>query len=158
MANMQRSRIPRKSTRHARIADALHSAAIRLLRRLRKVDDMSGITAPRLSALSVVVFSGPLTLGELAAAEQVRPPTMTRLVSALAADGLVVREADGADGRLTIIGATRKGAAALARARGRRIEALAQRLASLSDQELRQIERGAELMRRVAVEDSVQSP
>ena len=83
---------------------------------------------------------------------------MTRLVSALAADGLVVRVADGADARLTIIRATRKGAAALARARGRRIEALAQRLASLSDQELRQIERGAELMRRVAVEDSVQSP
>lgn len=153
MANMQSSQAPRKSSRHARIADELHSAAIRLLRRLRTVDDESGITAPRLSALSVVVFGGPLALGELAAAEQVRPPTMTRLVSALAADGLVVRVADGADARLTIIRATRKGAAALARARARRTEALAQRLASLSEKELKQIKRGAELIRRVAAAD-----
>ena len=150
---MQGSHIPRKSTRHARIADELHSAAIRLLRRLRKVEDNSGITAPRLSALSVIVFTGPLTLGALATAEQVRPPTMTRLVSALAADGLVVRVADGADGRLTIIRATRKGATVMARARALRIDALARRLASLSEQELRQVERGAEVMRRVADEE-----
>jgi hypothetical protein len=64
------------------IADRLHSAAIHLLRRLRREDATSGLSAPRLSALSVIVFGGPLTLGELANAEQVRPPTMTRLVSA----------------------------------------------------------------------------
>src|SRR5229473_2111765 len=73
-------------------ADRLHSAAIHLLRRLRRQDDASGLTAPRLSALSVIVFSGPLTLGALATAEQVRPPTMTRLVAALEEAGLVVRE------------------------------------------------------------------
>jgi len=65
------------------LADQLHSAAIHLLRQLRKEDDTSGLSAPRLSALSVVVFGGPLTLGALARAEQVRPPTMTRIGTGL---------------------------------------------------------------------------
>ena len=98
---------PNKSERESaqddaeRTADRLHSAAIHLLRRLRREDAQSGLSAPRLSALSVLVFGGPLTLGELANAEQVRPPTMTRLVTALEADGLVTREPDASDGRLT---------------------------------------------------------
>ena len=106
------------------IADRLHSAAIHLLRRLRREDVTSGLSAPRLSALSVVVFGGPLTLGELAHAEQVRPPTMTRLVSALENAGLVAREADPEDGRLTRIRATQKGRALLLRGRARRVAAL----------------------------------
>ena len=65
------------------LADQLHSAAIHLIRHLRQEDDASGLTAPRLSALSVIVFGGPLTVGELAHAEQVRPPTISRLVSDL---------------------------------------------------------------------------
>src|SRR6476661_10655355 len=84
----------------ASTAIRLHSAAIHLLRRLRREDDASGLSAPRLSALSVVVFGGPLTLGALAAAEQVRPPTMTRIVSALEAAGLVQREPGPRDGRV----------------------------------------------------------
>ena len=76
----------------ATLADQLHSAAIHLLRTLRKEDDSSGLSAPRLSALSVVVFGGPLTLGQLARAEQVRPPTMTRIVTGLAG-GFVTRSA-----------------------------------------------------------------
>src|ERR687883_145288 len=77
-----------------RLADRLHSAAIHLLRRLRREDARTGLSGPRLSALSVVVFAGPRTLGELAAAEQVRPPTMTRLVQALEREGLVARDPD----------------------------------------------------------------
>src|SRR4029453_19459180 len=96
-----------------RTADRLHSAAIPLLRRLRREDSKSGLSAPRLSALSVIVFGGPLTLGELANAEQVRPPTMTRLVSALEDAGLVARVADPEDKRLTRIRATAKGRALL---------------------------------------------
>jgi DNA-binding MarR family transcriptional regulator len=76
------------------LADQLHSAAIHLLRQLRKEDDASGLSAPRLSALSVVVFGGPITLGALARAEQVKPPTMTRLVDALEKDGYVKRDAE----------------------------------------------------------------
>jgi DNA-binding MarR family transcriptional regulator len=117
------------------LADRLHSAAIHLLRRLRKEDAKTGLSAPRLSALSVVVFGGPVTLGELANAEQVRPPTMTRLVSALEDDGLVAREADPTDGRLTRIRATPRGRALLLRGRARRVQALAAEVRSLAAEE-----------------------
>ena len=117
-------------------ADRLHSAAIHLLRLLRREDDASGISAPRLSALSVLVFGGPLTLGQLATAEQVRPPTMTRVVQALEVDGLVVREPDPADRRVVRLRATAKGRRAVERGRARRIEVLAQRLGTLEPREL----------------------
>lgn len=113
------------------MADRLHSAAIHLLRRVRREDDASGIPGPRLSALSVIVYRGPITLGELAAAEQVRPPTMTRVVGALAADGLVRRESDPADRRLVRLRATAAGARVLERGRARRIDALARELDAL---------------------------
>src|SRR3954471_22348537 len=88
-------------TSPAQLADRLHSSAIHLLRRLRREDDASGLPAPQLSALSVVVFGGgPITLGQLAAAEQVRPPTITKLVAALEHDGLVERETDPSDRRI----------------------------------------------------------
>src|SRR3954471_103707 len=93
----------------AEIADRLHSAAIHLLRRLRREDDASGLPAPQLSALSVIVFGGPITLGALAAAEQVRPPTITRVVAALEDAALVVREVDEADRRIVRVSATPKG-------------------------------------------------
>src|SRR5205085_4766945 len=93
----------------ADLADRLHSAAIHLLRRLRREDDASGLPAPQLSALSVIVFGGPITLGALAAAEQVRPPTITRVVATLEESGLVVRETDDADRRVARVKATAKG-------------------------------------------------
>src|SRR4051812_24996751 len=92
------------------LADRLHSAAIHLLRRLRREDDASGLPAPQLSALSVIVFGGPVTLGQLASAEQVRPPTISRLVATLERAGLVEREIDAADRRITRLKATAKGA------------------------------------------------
>src|SRR5213082_2488061 len=89
-------------------ADKLHSAAIHLLRRLRVRDRESGVGPAQLSALSVLVFGGPRSLGELADAEQVRPPTMSRIVSGLTAAGLVRREAT-EDGRRVRLVATVKG-------------------------------------------------
>jgi len=132
---------PNKSERESvqddaeRTADRLHSAAIHLLRRLRREDATSGLSAPRLSALSVLVFGGPLTLGELANAEQVRPPTMTRLVTALEADGLVTREPDASDGRLTRIRATPNGRTLLLRGRARRVAALTAEVRALAPDE-----------------------
>ena len=116
-------------------ADRLHSLAIGLLRRLRREDDAAGLSAPRLSALSVVVFGGPLTIGALAAAEQVRPPTMTRLVAALERDGLVRREVDPADGRVVRLRATSRGERLLAEGRARRVGTLARALERLSSEE-----------------------
>src|SRR4051812_34314338 len=84
----------------ADLADRLHSAAIHLLRRLRREDDASGLPAPHLSALSVIVFGGPITLGALATAEQVRPPTMTRVIAALERQGLLTRESSEDDRRV----------------------------------------------------------
>ena len=132
------------------LADRLHSAAIHLLRRLRKEDAKAGLSAPRLSALSVVVFAGPVTLGELAHAEQVRPPTMTRLVQALEADGLVARAADPNDARVTRLRATPKGRRLLAEGRARREAALERRLAALADDERETLERAAAIIERIA--------
>lgn len=132
------------------LADQLHAAAIHLLRRLRTVDTASGLTAPRLSALSVIVFGGPLTLGALAAAEQVRPPTMTRLVRALERDGLVTRAADPSDGRQVLLQATPAGRQLLEEGRNRRTASLARRLAALSSEELNGLSQAAALLERLA--------
>ena len=127
-------------------AERLHSAAIHLLRRLRRQDVASGLTAPRLSALSVIVFAGPLTLGALAAAEQVRPPTMTRIVAALEADGLVVRESSPADGRATLVRATPAGERLLHDGRRRRTAQLARQLEALPARDRATLARAAQLL------------
>ncbi len=131
------------------LADQLHSAAIHLLRQLRKEDDASGLSAPRLSALSVVVFGGPLTLGELARAEQVKPPTMTRIVTGLEKEGLVKRKGDLRDRRLTHIEATSKGHKVLTAGRARRVKKLANAVSRLEKTELAELRRGVQLLRDV---------
>src|SRR6185369_2370617 len=108
----------------ADLADRLHSAAIHLLRRLRREDDASGLPAPQLSAMSVIVFGGPITLGALAAAEQVRPPTITKLVAALEEQGLVEREPDAEDRRVMRVKATARGERLLYEGRRRRVASL----------------------------------
>src|SRR5438309_11639329 len=97
------------SSAHREAADKLHSASIHVLRRVAREDPASGLSAARLSALSVLVFGGSRKLGELAAAEHVRPATMTRIVQALEQEGLVRRESDPEDGRVTRLSATAKG-------------------------------------------------
>ena len=131
------------------VADRLHSAAIHLLRRLRVEDAASGLTAPRLSALSVIVFAGPLTLSALAAAEQVRPPTMTRLVAALERAGLVAREPDPDDRRQVLLRATPAGRRLLEAGRARRTASLATRLAELPPADLAALARAASLLERL---------
>src|SRR5437588_1278705 len=107
------------------VADRLHSAAIHLLRRLRKQDVATGEGPARLSALSVLVFGGRKTLGELAAAEQVKPPTMSRIVAGLARSRLVEITSDRHDARRMHIRATPKGARLLHKGRQLRVETLA---------------------------------
>jgi DNA-binding MarR family transcriptional regulator len=141
---------PRKpDARPEDLADQLHSAAIHLLRKLRKEDDASGLSAPRLSALSVVVFGGPLTLGKLAAAEQVKPPTMTRIVTGLEKEGLVKRIGDSRDRRLTRIQATIKGQKVLTAGRARRVEKLAAAVRGLRPNELAELTRGVQLLQQI---------
>ncbi len=135
--------------KRAELADQLHSAAIHLLRQLRKEDDASGLSAPRLSALSVVVFGGPVTLGQLARAEQVRPPTMTKIVTGLEKDGLVKRRPDAHDKRLTRIVATSKGQRILVAGRARRVKSLTEAVERLNDGELAHLDRGVQVFRKL---------
>lgn len=130
------------------MASRLHSSAIRLLRMVRREDRATGISPPRLSALSVLVFGGPVSLAELAAAEEVRAPTMSRLVEGLVKDGLATREADPDNRRKVRIAATDEGRRRLEAGRERRVRALAERLGRLADSERRALARGVEVLER----------
>ena len=131
------------------VADRLHSTAIHLLRRVRKQDVASGEGPARLSALSVLVFGGAKTLGELAAAEQVKPPTMSRIIAGLARSKLVEITADPRDGRRMSIRPTAEGIKLLHEGRQRRIEYLAAHLSGLTPQELTQVAEFTEILSRV---------
>src|SRR5271168_3042989 len=106
-----------KQNKTEELADQLHSVAIHLLRLVRVQDAASGIAPARLSALSVIVFGGPVSLSDLARAEQVRPPTMSRIVDALESTGLARRKVDPNDARAVKIQPTRKGIAVLKKGR-----------------------------------------
>ena len=131
------------------LADRWHSLAIHLLRRLRREDTASALTGPRLSALSVIVFGGPVTLGELAAAEQVKPPTMTRLATALEEAGLVRRESDRNDKRIVRLRATAKGEQLLHAGRARRVKSLAAPIAELTGADRITLTKAADILARV---------
>ncbi len=135
------------------MADRLHSAAIHLLRRVRRSDPKTGIPAAQLSVLSVLM-GGPRSLGELAAAEQVRPPTMTRLVQALERAGLAVRGPDARDARVVRIRSTAKGRRVLRRGREMRVGELERRLRGLQAAELDALERAVIIIDRVARDDA----
>ena len=128
------------------VADHLHSAAIHLLRRLRRQDIATGEGPARLSALSVLVFGGPKTLSELAAAEQVKRPTMSRMVAGLSRDRLVEIATDPDDARLMHIRATEKGKTILQKGRERRIEYLAAHLERLTPEELTSLGSAVEIL------------
>ena len=134
----------------AEIATRLHSAAIHLLRRLRVEDAASGLSGPRASALSVIVFGGPVTLGDLAKAEQVRPPTMSRLVAGLVRAGLAEAERDRTDRRVQRIYATAKGRALLEAGRLRRVRRLTKDLERLSEAEFATLASALGTIERVA--------
>jgi DNA-binding MarR family transcriptional regulator len=131
------------------LAARLASLSTILQRHLARVDAGDGLTRARLSALSLLVLGGPRTLGELAHAEQVRPPTMTRLVHAMEADGLVVRERNPDDGRSIIIRATTRGEAQLELGRSRQVAPLAEAITDLDRGERRQLEDATDLLGRV---------
>jgi DNA-binding MarR family transcriptional regulator len=132
-------------------ADRLHSAAIHLLRRLRTQDDTLGLSAPRLSALSVVVFGGPATITQLSVAEQVSAATISRMIKEMEWEGLVEREADPDDGRVQRIRATKKGVELLQEGRQRRLGVLSTMLADLSAGDRRLLERAAHVLERLTL-------
>jgi DNA-binding MarR family transcriptional regulator len=136
-------------------ADRLHSAAIHLLRRVRKQDVASGVGPAQLSALSVLVFAGPKNLGELATAEQVRPPTMSRIVAGLKRTGMIEIKRVADDARRMHIRATAKGTHLLQQSRQRRIEYLAIHLKDLSPLELEQLATAADTIEKLFLHSGV---
>jgi DNA-binding MarR family transcriptional regulator len=131
------------------VADRLHSIAIHLLRYLREADASSGIGPARLSALSVLVFEGSRSLSELAAAEQVTPATMSKVVAGLEAEGLAARAPSGEDRRSIVLRATRKGEQVLQRARARRLARFEALLKKASTAELGTLEDAAGILQRL---------
>ena len=131
-----------------RIGDLLHSAAIHLLRKVRAQDRSAGIGPAQLSALSVLVFGGPRSLKELAEAEQVRPPTMSRIVVGLERTRLVRRKTT-KDKRRMLLEATARGAKILHEGRRRRVEVLVHALQEFSKDEQREAAAAAEFMRKL---------
>lgn len=135
---------------HLAVADRLHSAAIHLLRHVRRQDPASGLSAPRLSALSVIVFGGPVTMSDLAQAEQVQLPTISRLITSLEHEGLVQREIDSTDRRVVRVHATPEGKRVLDEGRERRIRDLGEQLLRLPPGELETLHRAAEILERLS--------
>lgn len=129
-----------------RVATRLHSVAIHLLRRLRVEDGATGLTPARLSALSVLVFGGPTTPSELAAAEQVSGPTMTRLIRDLESEGLVARTPNPEDGRSVVIHATAAAQRILEEGRSRRIRHMRELLEGLSSGDWSVLDRATRLL------------
>lgn len=138
---------PSTNSRKAQVADRLHSLAIHLLRRVAREDVESGVTGPRLSVLSVLVLGGgPRTIGSLAQMERVTPPTMTRLIQSMEAEGLVARADSPHDARAVHITATKAGEKILRAARERRLEQLQTLLSGASTAELDAVERAVVIL------------
>jgi DNA-binding MarR family transcriptional regulator len=132
-------------------ANALHSAALRLLRRAATADSSMDLDGPRASALSVLVFGGPMPIGQLARHEQVSAPAITKTVTALESAGLVRRTRSAPDRRVVLVAATAKGRARLERGRAARVRAVADLLADVTDTDLRTLRRAATLIARALV-------
>jgi DNA-binding MarR family transcriptional regulator len=133
------------------LADGLHSAAIHLLRQVRVEDRSSGIGPAQLSALSVLVFGGSMSLKQLAEIEQVKPPTMVRIVQGLVEQRLASSPADRADARRLRISATARGRALMMRARKRRVEALARALSTMSADQQEELGAAVVVLKKVRV-------
>ena len=118
-----------------RIANTVHSVSLRLLRQVRVVDAIAGLSGPRISLLSVLVFGGPLPIGKLASIEQISGPAITRLVDGLAREGLAERIRSDDDRRVVLVRATRAGKKRLEEGRARRVRAMAETLEPLDPKE-----------------------
>jgi len=141
-----------KDARERETADRLHSAAIHLLRRVRRSDPLTGVPAAQLSALSVLM-GGPRSLGEMAAAEQVRPPTMSTLVVDMERAGLVRRSSDPSDARIVRLEMTAKGRRVLAKGREMRIADIERRIKRLDPREIATVADAVAIVERMLREE-----
>jgi len=149
-ATATRARTP-SATDAERLAADLRVAVARLARRLRQQIG-TDLTASLLSALWSIERLEPVTLGDLAVAERVQPPTLTRIAARLEETGLVVRRTDASDRRVTIVQLSPDGRRLLERTRTRRTAYLTKRLRGLDAEDLAILERAAPILERLAGE------
>jgi DNA-binding MarR family transcriptional regulator len=147
---MPRTIVPTGSTDE--LTSRLRMVVARLSRRLRQ-EANEGATPSQLAALATVERHGPMTLGDLAAHERVRPPTMTRIVAGLEEGGLLSREIDPADRRVSRMTLTPEGSRLLSRSRTRKDAFLAAMLEPLDPEEIAVVERAVPILERL-IEDS----
>ena len=134
----------------AGLASALRPSVLRLARRLRQMRDESlDLNSNQLSAMSVLLNHGDLAMGELAALEKVKPPSMTRIVNGLEARGLVARAPHVTDGRQSVVSLTDAGRQVLLANRRRRDQWLAQRLAELEPEERDVLRKSVAILEKV---------
>jgi DNA-binding MarR family transcriptional regulator len=146
---MTRTRSVKRPTA-AMLATELRDGIIRLNRRLRQVRPLGELTQTQLSALTSLELAGAMTPRELAEAERVQPPTMTKIVAKLEERGLVQRTPHPTDGRQVILAATEAGREILAQHERARDEWLGPRLAALTPEERDTLRRAAEILQKVA--------
>ena len=130
-------------------AERLHRVAIRLLRTLRQADSKTGLSPPRLSALSVLVFGGAKSISALAQAEDVQLPSMSRLVKEMERSGLVRRSADSADCRVSLLQATAKGRRIMMKGRDLRLTRLMEALSGLDPEERRTLAEASTILEEI---------
>jgi DNA-binding MarR family transcriptional regulator len=138
--------------RRVQLAARLRLAVLRLARRLRQQAEVD-VTPSMQSVLSTLERVGPATFGELAELERVRPPTITRIVARLEGDGLVKRETDNRDRRVSYVRLTREGRQLMRRTRSRKDLFLVERLARLDEDHLTALENAVEALERLLEEE-----
>ena len=121
------------------LAESLHDRVARLNRQLRSIELPRGMTQERMSVLAIVDARGPISVSALAEHERVRPATMSRMISALEADGYVVRISDENDGRGVLVALTQSGRRAFTHARAQRLAQFSDALNALSSEELKSV-------------------
>ncbi|MEP7115692.1 MAG: MarR family transcriptional regulator [Ilumatobacteraceae bacterium] len=153
MPTMQKAAIRKSGQRDSasyELANALRPTVARLARRLRQ-QDRTGLGPTMTAALASIAKHGGPTHGELAAIEQVAPPTITAVVGKMESLGLVTRETDAADRRVTRIRMTPAGAEQLDEVRNRRTSWLASQLSSLTDDERRRLADAVDVLAKLVI-------
>lgn len=145
---------PRPPSPAEQAANSIHSAAIHLLRSLRRQDRRLGVGPAGLSVLSVLVFGGPKTMAQLAEIEDVKRPTMTRIVKALERWGMVHR-CVGPDRRTMVVHPTSTGHTVMIRGRSNRLAVLEERMEHLSESEIALLVRAAALLERISKREAL---
>lgn len=134
----------------AAMANALRLSVMRLARRLRAERPETSLTLSQLAALATLDRHGPLTPGELAAHEKISPPSMTRILAVLEGRDLVARAPHPTDGRQVLVAVGPAGLELLREDRRRRDRWLAQRMQSLTDDELAVLRQAGAVLDKLA--------